>query len=120
MKLLLVEKIDADDPVLVSRSDRRPARVQCPFDSDDLAIRVIQSRDVSKVEFARYLLLKRELGLRQLRSAGERRIDLQLAYTKHPLEPVRHGVRQPLAQQRRFTHLLKTLRWLGWLIRQQS
>src|SRR5262249_29254277 len=115
-ELLLKEEIQANDAILIPVDHRRPLRIQRPLRAYNLRVRIIQRSHISERELGRDLLLQREPRLRKIGSTRECRVDLQLVNTEHSLQPVRKRIRDRLAQQRRFTHLLEALGGRGRLI----
>src|SRR5215471_15571171 len=78
-KLLLVNQVDAEDAVPVAVGDRGPCWGECPFNPNDLRVRIFERSHVGKGQIGRDLLLQCDPRLREVRAAGEGRIDFQLA-----------------------------------------
>src|SRR5437667_3262772 len=88
-ELFLVKEINPEITVFVAGCHRREPRIQSPLHADDFSVRLREVRGVREREVARDLLLQRQARLRQRRTGGESRIDLQLVDTEYTLETIR-------------------------------
>ena len=98
MKLPLVKEFDAEDAVLVPGCGRRPLWADREFSTDGLRTGIIQSGRIGQGQTRGHLLLQGELGLWQVRTAGERGVDFKLGHAENPLQPAGNGIGEPLAQ----------------------
>src|SRR5262245_36500929 len=116
--LFLIDQVDRTDSVLVAVGDRRPSRSERPPAEPYLRVWILERRYVGEGQIRGDLLLQSNARLRQVRRAGECRIDFQLADAEDALETIGHRVCDRLADNCRLAHLLKALLRLGWLVRQ--
>src|SRR5438105_210745 len=86
-ELALIEEVDAEDAILIAVCHGCPLRAECPFDPDDLSIRIVQRRGVSERQILRDLLLQRQSCRWHLCTGRERRIDLELSNSEHAFQP---------------------------------
>src|SRR5206468_2771367 len=104
-----IKHVDIELAVAVAGGDGRPLRVDGPLDADDLRIALRHVLDIGECDFARYLLLQGERGLRGNRRAGDLGVDFQLADAEQALQAPGHRVGNSCAEDSGCSALPKAL-----------